>query len=411
MRIAYVSYFEGPYMLAQRKRQTPMFPGAHQKILTLARAMLKAGYEIEILSPGAAISGSGRWYEACSETLLFDEGSVEVRYCPQLDMRLVQRCVSLWHLPRLIITEHARKPIDRMMIYNIGEVMFYAAATAHKLGIPVILEYEDDAVMIREPDENALLLQKIRNKLNELYCRYYLSKINRLIRGALLVCPELAKDLSTDNTAVIRGALSTDITKATQSLPPKFEHPPIRLAYAGALSKDKGPDLLIDSLFHIGFPVEVNIYGSGPLENFLHQRAREVPEHHQVVIHGYVDRKKLLEGLMSAHILINPHRMDECHLQGSVFPFKIIEYAATGIPIVSSGLGQIEEGIASAIYIYDEDTPTALATAVKNVADRYEMMRKAALITREYVRNRFDTDALAKTIINVMENASYGGIS
>ncbi len=136
-----------------------------------------------------------------------------------------------------------------------------------------------------------------------------------------------------------------------------------------------------------------------------HLQGMPFPSQHQVYIHGEVSRPKMLEILMRAHILVNPHRMERGQV-GTLFPFKIIEYLAAGVPVVTSRLGAMPEQVRKAITMYDSDNPQELAIAIQNVLAEYPRKKSAAVSVQHWVHENYSLEAVAKRIEKVLAEAS-----
>ena len=409
MHIAYVVHFAGPQVIEGRFGGRDPNPGATQKVKLICRALLKGGHRVTILSPNA-VSHSGKYYPAGSERLTFTEGEVGVLYAPLLDIRGLHRLpAGLW-LSRLFRREHRRSRFGGVLVYNIGSTTLLAAREGRRVGLPVILEYEDDALAINPGRESSWLSSAVHYAQRSTVERLTLARMNRLIHGALVVCPELARQLRTKNVIVVPGLLGDDIVAASQLPPPKFDGRRARVVYAGALTYDKGASLAVESLASVLHSVDLEIFGGGPLETRLRQMASRVPDRHSVTIRGFVDRSTLLQGLAGAHVLVNPHRLDIGRgLQGSLFPFKVIEYAATGVPVVSSLLGTQSDRFKGVFRFFEKDTPEALGTAIDDVLHNHDRFRQASVGMREAIQSQHAIDGVSKKLGGVLVTAQRKG--
>jgi glycosyltransferase involved in cell wall biosynthesis len=397
MHIAYIVAFNGPRLLKERYNINGHNLGATQKVMSIANSLLIQGHEIDILSPAIAFQHTGKWYSSFREKLNFKEGYVQVSYCPSLDHLGLNRLFAMKYLSQLLYQKHSQKSFDCALIYNISEVTFYTSLIAKKLGIVNILEYEDDTLVSRKGN---------KRKRSYYWYKQILKQTNKVIAGALLVCPELSTQLDTQNIAIIPGIIDEPLHKATYRTPPALNNKPVRIIYTGGLEYDKGPDILIASLSYIKIPIDLHIYGTGNLELKLKSMCLNLPKFHKITIHGLVTRDILINSLINAHILVNPHRINLGDgLKGRIFPFKLIEYISTGVPIVSSDLSTFKSNIKDAITFYYDDTPISLAKALEYVIKNHKICRNVAINVKNSIKKKYNLYTVGQTISMVLEKA------
>ncbi|MCM1540472.1 MAG: glycosyltransferase [Blautia sp.] len=172
----------------------------------------------------------------------------------------------------------------------------------------------------------------------------------------------------------------------------------IKVMYAGILEKVTGIDLLIRAFETLCMEnVQLIISGKGSLAEWL----RAKTEQNQAIIYlGCVPYEEYIYNLSEADILVNPRNM--ALLENAYnFPSKIMEYLATGKPIVSTRFPgwQKYDRYISFCGSTVKDIQEAVFQAVENIekwdAEKY---RK----NREFAKN-FIWDKQVETIAKFME--------
>lgn len=106
--------------------------------------------------------------------------------------------------------------------------------------------------------------------------------------------------------------------------------------YVGRLSSEKGLDTLLNAWEMLGDRLPLRIVGDGPLEPVVRARASTMVG---VEALGSLPSDRVAEQMKGATVLLFP---SECY-EG--LPMVIIEALATGLPVVASRLGSLEEVI------------------------------------------------------------------
>ncbi len=110
----------------------------------------------------------------------------------------------------------------------------------------------------------------------------------------------------------------------------------------GRLDKDKGVDLLLDSLASLGCAAprtlprfRLDVLGDGAVRSSLQQAARRMGLAASVTFHGYVPHGDRWEGLMSsAHALVLPSLHEGA-------PKVVTEALRFGLPVLATRVGAI----------------------------------------------------------------------
>ena len=84
--------------------------------------------------------------------------------------------------------------------------------------------------------------------------------------------------------------------------------------------------------------------------------------------------------------------------QAAGFPFKMMEYASTGRPIVSSEIGKLDEDYNCHITYYDGENPEVIAATIEDVIAHYDEKVLSALVLPKRVLNEYTIEGTGKKL-------------
>jgi glycosyltransferase involved in cell wall biosynthesis len=108
--------------------------------------------------------------------------------------------------------------------------------------------------------------------------------------------------------------------------------------FVGRLSQEKGIDVLLNAWRHMANPPRLKIIGDGPLASRVADAAATMPKIEWL---GGRGRDEVLHGMGEATVLVFPSTWYEG------FPLVLAEAFASGLPVIASGLGAMEEIVES----------------------------------------------------------------
>ncbi len=145
--------------------------------------------------------------------------------------------------------------------------------------------------------------------------------------------------------------------------------------YSGSLLEIKGVPLLLDAFSQLGSDaVELWLTGAGPLEERVREASRRDS---RIRFFGSVTYSELLALYRQADVLINPHSTTHESVR-YLFPSKLLEYLGTGRPVISTcSTPDIRDEYGDVLYLLDEESPAALATAMARLSAMDPATRQA----------------------------------
>lgn len=309
----------------------------------------------------------------------------------------------LWNLPLFFFGGLYQIAKKRMEGYN--TVFLYATLDLENiffvlwsklLGYKLILDIVEDYNFVN--DSNHLLA---RIKIASMR---YLDKMNtRLADGLVVISTHLQKkyeNLNTKKLPIVLVPISAHVEKPQHRT--EFHHP-IRIVYAGSFAQKDGVELLIDAVLKLSdlYACTVLLSGLGKNQPIIKEKYKDFS---QVSFLGFLSDAEYYQFLNEADILCVP-RVDMGFAHAG-FPFKLGEYLATGLPVLTSGTGDVPfflqhrenaiivaAGSSQAIY-------EGLLSLVSNPAFAFELGEKG----REVCQKNFNPQVNGQKLIQLISS-------
>jgi glycosyltransferase involved in cell wall biosynthesis len=387
LRIGYIAPYQGPELVKKRPSLHNLSLAARVKVQLIAELLRKSSHEVEIISQGEVDRREFRYYGSFCEAERF-HADIPIHYLSALPVRYL---TGIWESAcarRLLKARHGLQRFDAVIIYNLKRAQIACAHFAiHRLGLPVILEYEDDAfVDVFGQAGSGLMSNYHRNR-----CR----RVLRAVSGAMGVSPYLLSQLP-DHTPklLLRGVVSGEILRASQQAESSRKN---WVVFSGTHEGTQGLEQLIKAWGLLKLPDwELHIAGQGPLKPTLEKIAEG---NKSIVFRGWLNREENARMLCSAKIGMNPQ--DITRTPGNVFALKIVEYLAAGAHVITTPRGNLEQELEVGLTYIPDNSPDTIAATLSEVIleRRYERTAaKAAL-------QAYGPETIAKALNRLLEEA------
>ena len=370
MRIAYVANYQGPSLVDARPCLHNFSLAARVKIQLIAELLQRSSHEVEIISQGALepqVAGTksrSRFYPSFSERERFHP-DIPIDYASALAVRFL---IGFWEsaaAQRLLRARHGRSAFDVVVIYNLQRAQIGCARLAtRRLGVPVILQYEDDSFVDVHGRATTGLMSE-----------YHLAARRRALKcvaGGMAVSPYLLSQMPSDiPKLLLRGVVSNEILRSSREANVSRQN---WVVFSGTHEGTQGLEQLITAwrlltLAHW----ELHIAGQGPLTPALEKMAAG---DRSVVFHGLLNRQENARLLCAARIGMNPQ--DVTKTPGNVFAFKIVEYLASGVHVITTPRGALEPELEAGISYIADNAPETIAACLKQLIGERGYERTAA---------------------------------
>jgi glycosyltransferase involved in cell wall biosynthesis len=368
MRIAYVAPYQGQHLRRCRPVIDNLALAANLKIELIAESLESNQHDIEILSQGEAGQRTFTFYPAFQETPRFHP-RIPVYYCSAVPVRFLQGAWSTWQMLRLLRRRHREAPFDLVIVYNFKQPQSLSALyAARRLKLPVILEYEDDALV----DVLGETQPGFRADLERRLVHWVFDSISACIG----VSPHLLSQIPAGRPRLLlRGVISRDIVQAADN-DSVARHDWV--VFSGTHFRSKGLEPLLKA-WRLSRPAgwQLHIAGFGEL---THQLEKEAEGDSTIVFHGLLNREQNARLLRQSKIGINPHELSR--IPGNVFAFKIIEYLAAGAHVITTPMGVLERELENGVTYIPDNRPETIAADLTRVIKQGEFERNAMAAAR-----------------------------
>jgi glycosyltransferase involved in cell wall biosynthesis len=379
MRIAYVTPYQGTTVIKRRPIVANRSMSSRIKIELIAQLLHAKGHEVEVFSYGEVERFEFRFYPAFQEPEPFHP-RIPVYYVSALPIRRLYGFWARQHMLRILEDRHRVSPFDVIIIYNFKPPQIASARYGVRRGIPVILEYEDDAFRSDPWGHDAPFLTPYHRRA----CRRVIAGVS----GCIAVSPHLLSQ-TPDGVPklLLRGAVGEDVLATSEQFRGKKKN---IVLFSGSHNKVNGPEELITAWRAMALPDwQLHVTGFGDMTDSLRQMSRDNPG---IVFHGLVTREKLVELMASAKICVSPQRVSPT--PGDVFPFKVIEYLAAGAHVVMTPMGDLESDIEEGITYMADNRPETIASTLQRAIGEHRYSRTAEL----FVQRRYGPDAVSHAL-------------
>lgn len=158
----------------------------------------------------------------------------------------------------------------------------------------------------------------------------------------------------------------------------------LRMAFAGRLTQLNGLDMIVGAFERCSdAPWTLEIAGDGPLRRLVEEAALRDPRIHY---HGILGRDDVIDLYQRSNLLLCLRRTDQ-RMSRYVFPSKLVECLATGIPVLSTPVGHAAREFGPFLSILEEESDEALASRFAELArEPAEGRERRAWEGRDHIR-------------------------
>ena len=268
--------------------------------------------------------------------------------------------------------------------------LLYAAISRRLLGLTVVVILTDPPGVRLPTDRLAVrILKWLDIKLVQLALRW--------ADAVIALTTDLATDFAPGKPALVVDGIGQFDSDAEHVRKDRTQP---TVVYAGSLRSSYGVDRLVDAVSGLtNPPATLQVFGNGELADWVSEVAAE-----QTQIEGprLLSREDLLRAYRSADLLVQPRPTNQSFVRYS-FPSKIIEYMASGTPVLTTRLVGVTDEYTPYVYWIHDDSPAGIREALRDVlqlpeAERLNKGRQAA----EFIRATRSSEAQGKRILTFL---------
>jgi glycosyltransferase involved in cell wall biosynthesis len=388
MRIAYIAPYHGPDLLKRRPIVHNRSLAATAKIEVTARLFLEKSHTVEIISQGEVVKSGSHFYPSFVETQRFHP-EIPVYYLSALTIRFIAGFWEERRALRLFKKRHKAAPFDAVIIYNTKRAQLACANYAlDRLGLPVLLSYEDDAFTSFSGEK--------ANGIGAAHNRRACQRVLNRLSGCYAVSPHLLSHVPAGvPKLLLRGVVDPAIVKTSQGMTSSKKN---WVSFAGTHTKANGVEPLIKAWKAMKLPEwELHIAGQGEDTVALQQKAQGRGD---IVFHGVLRGQALADFLCVAKICVSPTEVSRT--PGNIFPSKIIDYLAAGAHVIATPAGALEKELENGLTYMPSNDAGTIATAIQQVIQERRWERNVAPLVCE----KYGPAAVADAIENLLQRAN-----
>jgi len=183
----------------------------------------------------------------------------------------------------------------------------------------------------------------------------------RFVDGVVVLTAPLAMDFAPGTPSmVMEGILATEASPTSARLPRST----FRAMYAGSLLDTSGVGRLVKAIQTLpNDEVQFAVYGRGPMSSWIDDQANVDVRIEKV---QFATREVVMERYATADLLVQPRPVDQDFVRYS-FPSKLLEYMASGTPVLTTRLSGIPPEYGPYLYWIDDDGVEGIAHSLRAV--------------------------------------------
>ncbi len=296
--------------------------------------------------------------------------------------------ISFWLL-------RSRRSINRkVLVYETYSPHFVASIVATRLfGGEAILVVPDLPMGSSAPKNP---IKRVLKPLNS----YFVLKMMRLAKGLVVLTRQTAEDYAARLPYVVVEAIApTEYPDGAVEISERNEK---IVMYAGLLQEEYGVRLLLEDFKLIpDSRYRLWIFGRGQMEQQVKEAAAEDD---RITYWGFLPNESVMRKAVLSTVLVNPRPARQRFTLYS-FPSKIVEYMATGRPVISTALPGIPEEYNDYLYSLKNETPGSLAAKLQQVCSKDpEELCRFGKRARDFVLENKNYLRQGKKIYDFLEN-------
>lgn len=178
------------------------------------------------------------------------------------------------------------------------------------------------------------------------------------------------------------------------------------IVFSGTLNQLSGIELLLDAMLLVKKQdIVLNIYGDGPLQQYVEDQAKN---RSNVNYFGRISNDQMLKVQSNASLLVCPRKADDFTTKYT-FPSKVLEYICAGVPVLANRLMGIPAEYEDYISYAKSERPEDWAQMLEQILsdEYYGMYKYKALLAR---KNALDTKSWKTQTRRVVDYFAMEGI-
>ena len=171
------------------------------------------------------------------------------------------------------------------------------------------------------------------------------------------------------------------------------------IGFVGRIVKDKGLDILLDSLGSIKGDWKLLMVGKGPFKDEMMEQAKKLGIEKRIVFSGFISPEKVPDYLNCMDILVLSSIRSK--KEKEQFGRVLIEAMACEVAVIGSDVGGISNTISDAGLVFKEGSVKELRDKITLLMKNRKILQKYAKAGRKRVIENYTNKILAEKIYNI----------
>jgi glycosyltransferase involved in cell wall biosynthesis len=354
------------------------------RVLQYATALTKRGDSVDVIalkrddaSPERTVLDGVNVHRIQSRTLN-EKGSIV--YATRI-LRFLVRAALL--LRRLHQTHH----YDLIHVHNVPDFLVFSAVFPRAKGVPVILDVHDVF-----PE---LYASKFKISGDSWLFKFLVFIERRCAAFAthVIIANHLWRDRFVDRSchegkcSVVRNYPDLELFAPTRD--EREGNGKFRMTYPGSLNEHQGVDVAVRAFASIADLIpaaEFHIYGEGPAKSSLIALSKDLGMVGRIVFHDFLPSREIAKVIAKTDLAIEPKRVTSA-FANEALSTKILEFMASGVPVVASRTKIHTYYYDDSIVLYYEDDDEAqLARQILLLVNDPDLRRRQVANATRYVQ-------------------------
>lgn len=362
---------------------------------SLARA-IKSGVGHVFLASSVPIQNYPQGKKILFKGGRFAEGGIEGLMLGFVNVLLLKHVTRLFSCLARLPLEIRRRRIDWIVLHGVHTPFLLFGLLARLFGIRLLVMLTDPAGVILPTDGS---LARMLKQCDALFIRWLVKRAD----GYMCLSPAMVDSFQLSKPSIcFPGILNSEFQQAiavgrqTQERVAEER----MILYAGGLTSAYGVDALMDAVQSIDSPkVRLVLYGRGDQQGKIVDLASRDRRFHYG---GFVNNDDLVPALLAADVLVNPRPAGKLFAVLS-FPSKLIEYLATGRPVLSTKIASIPPELVPYFNFVQEEGAEGIRVSLLRLLGALEEAEEKAEKGRVVVADELSEPAIGRKISGLMQ--------
>ena len=262
---------------------------------------------------------------------------------------------------------------EMLIIHGVHSPFLWFAALIRKMRLAkVVVVLTDPPGVVLRTDGHA---RRALKRLDIEVARRALRRVD----GTIVLSKALEQDFAPRRPSLLMEGISRDL-----GLPDRTDSRPGRtiVIYAGGLYAEYGALDLAKAVHESDLNVELRMFGRGPAAQEIAALSKRDP---RIIAPRALSRDDIVREYASASVLVQPRPADQTFVPYS-FPSKLLEYMASGVPVISTRLPSIPADYEPFALWANGSGPTAIRAALHRFVQMSHAERRSlGAAARDYV--------------------------